>query len=47
MFEKLLPYIRLGLDFLKGALDCLMQMIQLLTAAEESISGIQITPQYN
>lgn len=43
MFEKLLPYIRLGIDFLNGALDFLMQLLGLLTSAEGSISGQQAT----
>lgn len=44
MFEKLLPYIRLGIEFLNGTLDYLLQLIRFLTAAEESIAGYQTTP---
>jgi hypothetical protein len=41
MFEKLLPYIRLGIDFLNGLLDFAMQLLGLLTTAEETIAGSQ------
>jgi len=43
MFENLLPYIRLGINFLNDALEFLMQLIGLLTSAEESISGYQVS----
>lgn len=38
MFEKLLPYIQLGIEFLKQAIDSIMQLVRILAAAEESIA---------
>ena len=43
MLEKLLPYIRFGIDFLNDLLDIAMQLLGLLTNAEESISNHQAT----
>jgi hypothetical protein len=44
MFEKLLPYIRLGIDFLNNVLEFIAQLLGLLTISEEAIAGSQATP---
>lgn len=43
MFEKLLPYIRLGIDFFTSLLDFVSQLLAMLTSAEDAISGHQAT----
>lgn len=43
MFEKLIPYIQLGIEFLKQAIDCVMQLVRILAAAEESIAKQKAT----
>lgn len=43
MLEKLLPYIHLGINFLKDLMDIVHQILDLLVSAEESISGYKAT----
>lgn len=43
MIEKLLPYIQLGINFLKGLLEFALQLLGLLESAEGAISGQQAT----
>lgn len=38
MFEKLIPYIQLGIEFLTKTINWFMELVRILAAAEESIA---------
>jgi hypothetical protein len=41
MLEKLLTYLRLGIQILTGAVDLLAQLLEILLSTEDSIAEYQ------